>query len=337
MGQFKPMVKMMTTEPTVELKLKRGGSATHARHQKAVKKADGGALGMMAGSPPPTTPMGNPAAARAMAARRMMKGAPPMGPTAQTGRPPMAMPAGAMARPPMMKEGGKVDKAQDKAMIKKAFKQHDMQEHKGASGTKLKLKNGGAAMDAAMTKTTVKGNAGKFAKTMVVDGDKTDRAHGTGKVKVGNAGGYKKGGMAMCYGGKMATGGSIPSETIRGKPSTTIVDEAKPDRAHGTGGVKMGNAGGFKRGGRPFAKGGGVDGNVSGTPPGVTNTTTGSVKEANAGGYKRGGSPVKKFARGGGVQDDGAAVKMPQGHKKPSSPVAISKLSGTFKRGGEVC
>jgi hypothetical protein len=25
MGQFKPMVKMMTTEPTVELKLKKGG------------------------------------------------------------------------------------------------------------------------------------------------------------------------------------------------------------------------------------------------------------------------------------------------------------------------
>jgi hypothetical protein len=26
MGQFKPMVKMMTTEPTVELKLKKGGA-----------------------------------------------------------------------------------------------------------------------------------------------------------------------------------------------------------------------------------------------------------------------------------------------------------------------
>lgn len=337
MGQFKPMVKMETTEPSVTLHLKRGGSATHERFEKMAKKADGGAVGMMAGMPPPTTPMGNPAAARAMAARRMMKGAPPMGPTAQTGRPPMAMPAGAMARPPMMKEGGKVDMAQDKAMIKKAFKQHDMQEHKGASGTKLKLKNGGAAMDSAMTKTTVKGNVGAYSKTKMHDGDKTDRAHGTGKVKEGNAGGYKRGGMAMCYGGKMATGGSIPSETIRGKPSTTIVDEAKPDRAHGTGGVKMGNAGGYKRGGRPFAKGGGVDGNVSGTPPGVTNTTTGSVKEGNAGGYKRGGSPVKKFARGGGVQDDGAAVKMPQGHKKPPAPVSITQLSGTFKRGGKVC
>jgi len=33
--------------------------------------------------------------------------------------------------------------AQDKAMIKKAFKQHDAQEHKGGKGTTLKLKKGG--------------------------------------------------------------------------------------------------------------------------------------------------------------------------------------------------
>ena len=35
------------------------------------------------------------------------------------------------------------DKMQDKAMIKRAFKQHDMQEHKGGKGTELKLKHGG--------------------------------------------------------------------------------------------------------------------------------------------------------------------------------------------------
>ena len=43
-----------------------------------------------------------------------------------------------------MAEGGMSDKAQDKAMIKKAFKQHDMQEHKGGSGTSLKLAKGGS-------------------------------------------------------------------------------------------------------------------------------------------------------------------------------------------------
>jgi len=44
-------------------------------------------------------------------------------------------------------ESGKSDMAQDKAMIKKAFKQHDMQEHKGGKGTKLTLKKGGVTND----------------------------------------------------------------------------------------------------------------------------------------------------------------------------------------------
>jgi hypothetical protein len=38
-----------------------------------------------------------------------------------------------------------MDKSQDKAMIKKAFKQHDAQEHKGGKGTSLELKRGGMA------------------------------------------------------------------------------------------------------------------------------------------------------------------------------------------------
>jgi hypothetical protein len=43
----------------------------------------------------------------------------------------------------MAKESMKSDVAQDKAIIKKAFKQHDAQEHKGGKGTTLKLKKGG--------------------------------------------------------------------------------------------------------------------------------------------------------------------------------------------------
>lgn len=38
-----------------------------------------------------------------------------------------------------------MDKKQDKAMIMKAFKQHDAQEHKGGKGTTLKLAKGGSA------------------------------------------------------------------------------------------------------------------------------------------------------------------------------------------------
>jgi hypothetical protein len=42
-----------------------------------------------------------------------------------------------------MKEDMAMDKKQDVAMIKKAFKEHDAQEHKGGKGTKLSLKKGG--------------------------------------------------------------------------------------------------------------------------------------------------------------------------------------------------
>ena len=35
-----------------------------------------------------------------------------------------------------MKEDMKADKKQDVSLIKKAFKQHDSQEHKGGKGTK---------------------------------------------------------------------------------------------------------------------------------------------------------------------------------------------------------
>ena len=48
-----------------------------------------------------------------------------------------------------MAESGKSDTAQDKAMIKKAFKQHDAQEHKGGKGTSLKLAKGGSFRSAA--------------------------------------------------------------------------------------------------------------------------------------------------------------------------------------------
>ena len=53
MGQFKPMVKMETTEPSVELKLKKGGKVA-----KMVKKADGGMMGSPMSAPdiPPAMP-----------------------------------------------------------------------------------------------------------------------------------------------------------------------------------------------------------------------------------------------------------------------------------------
>jgi hypothetical protein len=50
---------------------------------------------------------------------------------------------GSMAKSDM-KEDMAMDKKQDVAMLKKAFKQHDAQEHKGDKGTTLKLSKGGS-------------------------------------------------------------------------------------------------------------------------------------------------------------------------------------------------
>jgi hypothetical protein len=55
-------------------------------------------------------------------------------------------------------ESTKMDKSQDKAMIIKAFKQHDAQEHKGGKGTSLKLAKGGVTRaDGCCTKGHTKG------------------------------------------------------------------------------------------------------------------------------------------------------------------------------------
>jgi hypothetical protein len=174
MGQFKPMPKMKTTEPSVELKLKKGGK---------VKMMDGGEP-MMAAAP----------------ARRRM---------------PMAMaPRGAnpmvRAGMPMRKEGGAMDKAQDKAMVKKAFKQHDAQEHKGGKGTNLKLRGGGAPKAGP---NVMGGLAGGLEAT------RTDKKKTTGGVR---APGYKNGGAlksageatAKKYMNKMNTGNPMP--TVKG-------------------------------------------------------------------------------------------------------------------------
>ena len=404
------MPKMMTDEPSVILKLKKGGHVAKKEHHKeehghkSMKHAmDGGVMGALAQAP-----------------RRPMGVTPAMGGSAPM-RPPMGVRRKAMATP-LMKKGGKAhhhyaeggDVAQDKKLIKKAFKEHDAQEHKGDKGTKLHLKHGGKAhhisghpvgshehhkhmakhhakmhkeggsahhkkmmehhkamcaggkyaaggeamakkMDQFETKTTIEHDEKPYVKTEMHEA-KRDKAHGTGAVHEGNAGGYKRGGKVM----HKATGGDIPSDsdkkedkgrivmggTIEGNEhdyENTQVHQAERDSAHGTGGVRMSNAGGFKKGGKAkhhYAHGGhvmGAEDNIHGTPKGKTNTKTGEVKESNAGGYKHGGHASKKhFATGGSVNKQGSAVAMPQGRKPASRPVHINELSGTFKKGGHV-
>jgi len=249
MGQFKPMVKMETTEPSVELKLKKGGKVT--------KKADGGMMGM---APPAAMPPAMPARGGPMGAKS------PLAPSLAARRRAMKMMGSGPAAPvgmaaSRMKEGGKADMGQDKAMIKKAFKQHDMQEHKGGKGTKLALKKGG-----------------KMATGGVVDGQ----------------GGYATGGVVKGQGG-YASGGVIPSQSSSSAYAESRVDTSRPDNSPAkTGGVKLGNAGGFKRGGsakKHFATGGSVNnaGSAVAMPQGRKPASKPVAINELAGTYKSGG------------------------------------------------
>ena len=278
MGQFKPMVKMMTTEPSVELKLKKGGSV------KAPKMMNGGVMGGLASMPAPGSRGG-------------------MMPAAAPKRPSMAARRAAMMNRPMMKEGGET-KAEHAAEMKKMM------------GTEAKLKKH-ASMPAS----------------------KAHKGLATGGVVMGQ-GGFKNGGA-------VPKSGILPvAESERGAKSYV---KTKMDTAQGehhtpkkTGDVSMGKPAGYKHGGKAkkmmgggmaYAKGGGVEGNVSTTPPGVSGTTTGEVRKGNAGGYKKGGALGKRYATGGLV-DSGKPVAYP---KKPASAaISNDRQSGTFKRGGKV-
>ena len=205
MGQFKPMVKMMTTEPTVELKLKKGGS---------VKKAMGGMMG---------APMGS-----AMPARGGMM------PVARPKRPSMAARRAAMAGA-TMKDGGESKATHKTEMSKmkgleKELKSHESKPaskgHKGlATGGVLKstkpgnyatggvvngqggYKKGGAIAKSGVIPESVSAKGGEgYKNTKMVTAHPDNNSAPTGDVKLGNGGGYKKGGATKKH---YATGGAV--------------------------------------------------------------------------------------------------------------------------------
>jgi len=362
MGQFKPMVKMETTEPSVILKLKKGGHVAMDKDDnghtnmkgknfmkggneeacedgespkkpsmsdrrkamsgallnskkggKVEKKAMGGIMGAPAMAAAPMDPR-KAAMLKAMMARKAAMGAPAM-----------AAPAARMAAPgmPAMKKGGKADdKAQDKAMLAKAFKQHDAQEHKGGKGTKLKLATGGvtngmktggkvsgAAIDTAMDKTTVKGNESTFAKTKM-ERKATDP-------------GYER----------YAAGGTVEGNESAFAKTKMERKKTNPGyERYATGGVVNGMAtGGLTN---PMKKGGSVDwenrpANTSKADSGYERYATGGLTNP----MKKGGAAKKHYATGGSVST-GRAVAMPKHFV--SQPISNTRQSGTFKKGGSV-
>ena len=222
MGQFKPMVKMETTEPSVELKLKKGGSVASPK-----KMMNGGVMGALASAPAPGARGG-------------------MAPAARPGKPSMMdrrkamMGRSAMARP-MMAKGGAMDALEAHA-AKPASKGH------------AGLKTGGVAKSP---------KPGNYATGGVVNGQGGFKAGGiiksekgstkmstakvnhnsapTGEVKLGNAGGFKKGGATKKH---YATGGAVNnSGHAVAMPQKAASKPVSNDRQSGTfkkgGGVKM--------------------------------------------------------------------------------------------------
>ena len=197
MREFKPMVKMQTTEPTVELKLKAGGAVEK-------KMAGGGApMGAMVGAPKGGMMPGAKPKKPSLASRRraMMAsgaaGAPSGRAEAMMAATPPAMPPSLPPKPPMpmMKKGGEMEspkahKAEMKELsgIKKELTKH---EGKPASKAHRGLKTGGV----------VNGNCG-YKTGGVVNGQGGFK---TGGVAMSNAGGFAKGGAAK----KFAEGGRV--------------------------------------------------------------------------------------------------------------------------------
>jgi hypothetical protein len=169
------------------------------------------------------------------------------------------------------------------------------------------------------------GTEAKLKKHASMPASKAHKGLATGGVAMSNAGGYKDGGII-----KVAASEKGAKGYVKTKMDTAEGEHHTPKK---TGEVSMGKPGGYKRGGSAYAKGGGVEGNVSTSSPGVTNTTTGEVKKGNAGGFKKGGASKKHYATGGLV-DTGKPVAYPK--HQVSKPVANNLQSGTFKKGGKV-
>ena len=296
MGQFKPMVKMMTTEPTVELKLKKGGSAHKkmkhggdADHKPMQSKMNGGIMGALSGATPvirgtTAAPVARMPARPSMASRRqaMMAKVKPT-PT-----------RGGKAFPPFparstMKSGGDVEKELKAHASKPASKAHAGLNKGGAcykDGGKVEATKGVIPVSAS------KKGAEKYVSN-ISTGEYTTKTSGkTGDVKYGNGGGYKTGGVVLGNGGGYKKGG----------------------KACATGGVALGNAGGYKKGGaskKAYANGGSVndEGKAISMPQGNKKPSTPVSISKLSGTFKKGGNVSSKELQGFFKKENATAMK----------------------------
>ena len=172
----------------------------------------------------------------------------------------------------MPMENSKKDMAQDKATVKKAFRMHDAQEHKGERTDLSKLKKGGMAK--------------KFAAGGITKEMPTSKGMGN---------------MNMAKGGKVKTfamGGLGTVPMARPGVAPTMTPAMAPAMAQ----APMGMGPTFKKGGKIMAK----------KACGGKMAAGGSFRSAADGVAKKGktkGTDVKMYAKGGSVSPDGCAVK----------------------------
>ena len=358
MGQFKPMTKMMTTEPSVILKLKKGGHVNRKDNEagefghEPMRKGPGLTVAIAVGKPRGGGPMGASPKKPSVADRRKAMAAPMMknggkvvkkmdggvmgAPGAMPAMAPRAAPMVAprvMPRAPM----GAAPAAMAAPVVARPGMAPAM-----APGLapRMAMKKGGST-DMAQDKAMIKKAMGQHDAQEHPGGKGTKLALKGGTIG-GNAGKFLNtkvndgdkndsakgtGGVRNSNSGGYKAGGTIKGNA--GKFLANMSDGDKHDSAKGTGGVKMANDGGYKDGGsvdwanRP----------ADTSKPGPTGTSTSGVRNSNAGGYKMGGSAKKAFATGGSV-DTGHPVAYPS--KPASKPVSNTAQSGTFKHGGKV-
>ena len=309
MGQFKPMVKMETTEPSVELKLAKGGAVKMKKggmaeggHKKMAM--GGGAMDMMMGTPAlvgrpavnaPVRAPGKPSMAMR---RKAMMAKKPMMPSAE-------------AMPPM-KKGGKAEGGESKAAHKaemSAIKGVDKKLTKHASKAASKghkgLKTGGVA-----------NGQGGFK---------------TGGVADSNGGGYKHGGKSSKK--AYATGGTVDS----GKPVAMPQGAKKPSQPVST----NRQAGTFKKGGKVMMNGGGT---TSGQGA-ITDRERKTAQDLSKGAYDKTGkynreledamNPLSMVKELAGKAKDFFMPKGSESVTKTKESVTVSPAGR--KRGGMAC
>jgi len=354
MAEFKPMVKMYTTEPSVELKLKKGGHAKMPKMKakggeiEGHKAMNGGVMGKLA-----TTPalIGRPAI---------------NAPVKTPGKPSMSERRRAMGA--KMKEGGESGAEHKAEMVKMDKTAKELKEHasKPASKAHKGLKKGGLAACATggvlmgqggyKTGGVVKGQGG-FKTGGIINTEseggeyrdtkmhtaKADTAKGkTGEVKKG-AGGYKKGGQPKKYqaGGVTEVERQIVRQAPMGDARGTASDR-EAEIMRGFRGPRPSDILPSKRRGVMTDRDRAMQEEILG--PGQMSMEERRMlqemmkRDMNRPAYKKGGSTKKAggacYAKGGSVNDSGEAEKMPA--RRVATPVSINQLSGTYKKGGMV-